>query len=152
MGLDAWLMAKTKARQITDKNSATGVCSGIFGIVPTVVSKDIELCYLRKAYDQRQLLYSCGFTKDKDEEYTWHFTKADLRAMLKEARRILSTHDFDSDDEGDITPTEKDPNFISESYTFSSKTKWKNLINGLKEALEILKEDQEADIYYHEWF
>lgn len=150
MGLDAWLMAKTKARQKTEDNSATGVCSGIFGIVPTAVTDAVELCYLRKAYDQRQLLWSYGHKEADEDDFTWHYSKQDIESMLEEARHILFTHEFDEEDENDLT--EDDPKFESEEWTWMSKTKWEDLIKGLEEAKSILEEDSDADIYYHEWF
>lgn len=149
MGLDAWLMAKTKARQNTDENSATGVCSGLFGIIPTAVSDAVELCYLRKGYDQQQLIWDMA-SGERDEDYTVHLTKEDVDKLLEEAQRILSTHTFDEEDENDIT--EDDDGFSSEYYTWMSKSKWEDLIKGLEEAKSILEEDPEADIYYHEWF
>lgn len=150
MGLDAWLMAKTKAKEKTDENSATSVCSGLFGIIPTAVSDAIELCYLRKGYDQRQLLWDYGTKEKGEEEFTWHYTKQDIEEMLDLANHIVKTHKFDKEDENDETTD--DPKFESDTYTWLSKRKWKALIKGLKEALKILKEDPEADIYYHEWF
>ena len=149
MGLDAWLMAKTKARAATDENSATGVCSGIFGIVPTAVSDAVELCYLRKGYDQQQLICET-VGEETDENYTIHFREEDVDRLLEKARRILETHDFDEEDGNDTT--EDDPEFIPDSYTWMSKDKWEDLIKGLEEAKSVLEEDQEADIYYHEWF
>ena len=149
MGLDAWLMAKTKARQTTDENSATGVCSGIFGVIPTAVSDAVELCYLRKGYDQQQLIWDTA-SGERDEDYTVHLTKEDVDRLLEKARRILEAHTFDEEDGNDTT--EDDPEFIPDSYTWMSKDKWKDLIKGLEEAKSVLEEDQEADIYYHEWF
>ena len=149
MGLDAWLMAKTKARAATDENSATGVCSGIFGIVPTAVSDAVELCYLRKGYDQQQLICET-VGEETDENYTIHFREEDVDRLLEKARRILETHDFDEEDGNDIT--EDDREFSSECFTWMSESKWKDLIKGLEEAKSVLEEDQEADIYYHEWF
>ena len=150
MGLDVWLMVKTKARQTTDRNSATGVCSGLFGCVPTTVTGAIELCYLRNGYDQKQLLCSYGTKRDGDDEDTLHYNKEDITGMLKEAKRILRTHRFDKEDGNDLTYD--DPCFKSFQYTWISKSKWKNLVKGLEEALKILKEDTEADIYYHDWY
>lgn len=149
MGLDAWLMAKTKARQNTGENSATGVCSGLFGIIPTAVSDAVELCYLRKGYDQQQLIWDM-VSGERDEDYTVHLTKEDVDKLLEEAQRILAAHTFDEEDEGDLT--EDDPEFESNSYTWMSKSKWQDLIKGLEEAKSILEEDPTADIYYHEWF
>ena len=151
MGLDAWLMAKTKARQNTDENSATGACSGLFGIIPTAVADAVELCYLRKGYDQSQLLCECGTCSSdgSDDGFTWHFTKSDIEWLLEEARHILATHRFNADGE-DLT--DDDPRFTSDNYTWMSKSKWEDLIKGLEEAKSILEEDPEADIYYHEWF
>ena len=149
MGLDAWLMAKTKARAAADENSATGVCGGLFGIIPTTVSDAIELCYLRKGYDQQQLIWDT-VSGERDEGCTVHLTKEDVDKLLEKARRILETHDFDEEDGNDTT--EDDPEFIPDSYTWMSKDKWQDLIKGLEEAKSVLEEDQEADIYYHEWF
>lgn len=149
MGLDAWLMAKTKARQNTDENSATGACSGLFGIIPTAVADAVELCYLRKGYDQQQLIYDI-ISGGEYEDYTVHLTKENVDKLLEEAQRILSTHTFDEEDESDLT--EDDPEFESDSYTWRSKSKWQDLIKGLEEAKNILEEDPTADIYYHEWF
>ena len=150
MGLDAWLMAKTKTEESTDENSATGACSGLFGIIPTAVADAVELCYLRKGYDQQQLLHEYGNPSDDDEDFTWHYNKSDLEMMLEEATRILTTHKFDEEDGYDLT--EDDPKFTSDFGTFISKTKWEKLIAGLKKALEIINKDPDADIYYHEWF
>ena len=150
MGLDAWLMAKTKTKDVTAENAATGVCSGIFGIIPTAVADAVELCYLRKGYDQGQLLYAYGHKEDGDEEYTWHYTKEDIENMLETATHVLTTHKFDEEDENDLT--NDDPKFESEEYTWMSRTKWENLIKGLDAALKILTLDPEADIYYHIWF
>ena len=149
MGLDAWLMAKTKARATTDENSATGVCSGLFGIIPTTVSDAVELCYLRKGYDQQQLIWDTA-SGERDEDCTVHLTKEDVDTLLEKARRILETHDFDEEDGNDTT--DDDGEFSSEYYTWMSKDKWQDLIKGLEEAKSILEEDPEADIYYHEWF
>lgn len=148
MGLDQWLMAKTKAN--VEKKPATGACSGLFGCVPTIVAEDIELCYIRKGYDQAQLLNIYGKRSKDPEDYTWHYSKEDIKDMLKEARRILKTHKFHREDGND--ETYDDHLFSSDTYTWLSKTKWKDLIKGLKQALDILKVDPDADIYYHEWF
>lgn len=142
-------MAKTKARAATDENSATGVCSGIFGVIPTAVSDAVELCYLRKGYDQQQLICET-VGEETDENYTIHLREEDVDRLLEKARRILETHDFDEEDGNDTT--EDDPEFIPDSYTWMSKDKWKDLIKGLEEAKSVLEEDPEADIYYHEWF
>ena len=150
MGLDAWLMAKTKARQNTDENSATGVCSGIFGIIPTAVADAVELCYLRKGYDQQQLIWDITSGERDEEDCTVHLTEADVDRLLEEAQRILSTHTFNEEDGNDTT--EDDPEFIPDSYTWMSKNKWEDLIKGLEEAKSILEDDPDADIYYHEWF
>lgn len=144
MGMDQWLMAKTTARA---PKGVTGVCSGVFGMVPTAVADDVELCYLRKGYDQHMII--CDLTSAPEDEHgNIYITKDELLDIMAEAKRILAEHKFSEDDEYD--ETYDDPKFDPQG-TWMAKTKWQNLIKGIEDGLKILEEDPDAKIYYHMW-
>lgn len=150
MGLDQWLTAKTN-KKITEENNHTGVCSGLFGIVPKAVADNFEIGYWRKAYDQGQLIEDlCNGDHLPGENYNMIISKDDVDNILKEARRILNEHSFDPEDGNDLT--EDDPKFQSEEYTWKSKDKWKDTITFFERAKAIYEEDPEAQIIYHFWF
>ena len=141
MGMDAWIMAKTKCRDHTD---ITGVCGGLLGIIPTTISGDIELGYIRKGYDQNNLISDISLGTF-DECYNLYLSKEDCENILEETQKILKEHVFD--EEGyDIS--------IDYSYndsTFMSKQKYEVLQKAMIKALEILSLDKDANIYYHIW-
>jgi hypothetical protein len=146
MGMDQWIMAKTTKREA---KPATGVCSGIFGIVPSAVAEDIELGYIRKGYDQNQLIWETARGKRDEDTGNLYLSAEDIADILEEAARILAEHKFSEDDEYD--ETDDDPKFRSWEGTWLSKRKWGELIKSLKEAQAILAEDPDAVIYYHMW-
>lgn len=146
MGLDQWLMAKTK----TEKGgNATGVCSGVFGIVPARLKDDLELCYLRKGYDQEKLILEVCAEPFCGDGSTIEITASDIDTLLAEANRIVSEHTFD---DAGYDVTGDDPKFESDYATWMSDSKWKDLIDGLSKAKELLRKDPTATIYYTEWY
>ena len=145
MGLDQWLIAKTK---LEISNDHTGVCSGLFGMVPTTVAEKQEIGYWRKGYDQDQLIYSI-VAAHQDEEGNVPITAEEVDDILEEARRILKEHKFDEDG---YDETDDDPRFESETATWLSKDKWENTVKFFEKAKEILQQDPEAKIYYHIWY
>ena len=146
MGMDQWIMAKTSKREA---NPATGVCSGIFGIVPSAVAEDIELGYIRNGYDQDQLIWETARGTRDEDTGNLYLTAEDVSDILEEAIRILAEHEFSED--GGYDETDDDPKFRSELGTWLSARKWGELINALKEAKSILAEAPAAVIYYHMW-
>lgn len=148
MGLDQYLIAKTKTRE-NKPEEHTGACGGLFDIIPTTVLDHIEIGYWRKAYDQGQLIESI-VSHGKDEHGNILIMAEEIDKINKEARRILRTHKFNREDGNDETLD--DPNFRSRYYTWMSKRKWKDTIKFFREAKKIMKEDPEAEIYYHEWY
>ena len=145
MGLDQWLMAKTKIK-VTDEH--TSVCSGMFGIIPKTVAEKQEIGYWRKGYDQDQLI-NFMVAAPQDEEGNVPITAEEVDDILEEARRILKEHKFDEDGY-DIT--DDDPKFESEMDTWMSKSKWEDTVKFFEKAKEILKQDPDAKIYYHVWY
>lgn len=143
MGLDQWLIAKTKKRE-NKKEDHTGVCSGLFGIIPTTVANNIEIGYWRKGYAQRNLILEYAKPDLEDDEGNYLITLDGVKAILAEAQEILDTHTF-SDDEEEF-------DLDDDEGTYYCKTKWENTVTFFKEALKILEEDPEAKIYYHEWY
>lgn len=141
MGLDQWLIAKTTKRE-NKKEDHTGVCSGLFGIIPTTVVDNIEIGYWRKGYAQRNLILE--YAEPENDEGNYLITLDNVKAILAEAQEILDTHTFSNDD------WEEDPE--DDECTCFCKTKWKNTVEFFTEALKILEEDPEAKIYYHEWY
>lgn len=144
MGLDQWIMAKTKS---LPRKDPTGVCSGIFNLIPSSIDGDIELCYLRKAYDQDNLIFRiCGFGAycgGDSEDVDRRFTLPQINEIITETKRILETHEFDT--EGyDLTE--------SEELTFMSKTKYETLLDAMEKARKLLEEDPEAIVYYETWW
>lgn len=148
MGLDQWLIAKTTKRENKEENH-TGVCGGLFGMIPTAVANNVEIGYWRKAYDQGQLIEFLS-SNHFDDDYNMLLTKEDVSDILEEAKRILKEHTFDKEDGNDTT--RDDPKFDSEEYTWESKRKWEDTIKFFEEAKKIYEEDPEAQIIYHIWF
>ena len=145
MGLDQWLMAKTKIK-VTDEH--TSVCSGMFGIIPKTVAEKQEIGYWRKGYDQDQLI-NFMVAAPQDEEGNVPITAEEVDDILEEARRILKEHKFDEDG---YDETDDDPKFESETATWMSKSKWEDTIKFFEKAKEILQKDPDAKIYYHIWY
>jgi hypothetical protein len=145
MGLDQWLYAKTSKREL---NNHTGVCSGLFGMVPAASDGMVEIGYWRKAYDQEDLIYQVVKGKFNDQGNLF-ITKEEVDKILELAIHILTTHRFNPEDGDDMT--RGDPVFGSDSYTWQSKRKWADTIRFFTEAKQILEEDPEAEIYYHRW-
>lgn len=147
MGLDQWLIAKMTKKPETDEH--TGVCGGLFGIIPTTVADNVEIGYWRKAYDQDKLICDVAAGKT-DEEGNLPITANEVDEIIEEAQRILKKHKFDKEDGYDLT--RDDMRFESDEETFMSKEKWKDTIKFFKKAKKILKEDPEAKIFYHVWY
>lgn len=148
MGLDQWLYAKTTKRELNDH---TGVCSGLFNMVPTAGDGMVQIGYWRKAYDQNYFINSV-VKAPLDEAENLHISKDEVETILKGAKYILKNHVFDKESGEDITESNADSFFISESYTYQSKRKWKETIEFFTEAKKILEEDPDAEIYYHIWY
>ena len=141
MGLDQYLRAKTTKREY---KGATGACTGMFPIAPADNGM-VEIGYWRKAYDQDDLIASI-MTSPYEECGNRLITKEECQEILDEAKRILETHQFDPEDENDISED------YDGTYTWMSKTKWENTVKFFTEALKILEEDPDAEIYYCTWF
>lgn len=141
MGMDAWIMAKTKCREHTN---ITGVCSGLFGIIPTVIADDIELGYIRKGYDQNNLINDITLGKF-DNNDNLYLSKDDCKNILEETQRILKEHTF-NEDGYDISD-----DYTYNDSTFMSKQKYEELQKAMTMALEILNIDPDTRIYYHIW-
>ena len=147
MGLDQWLTAKTKLKIASDDH--TGVCSGLFGIVPKSVAEQQELGYWRKAYDQDQLITYIA-AHEFDDDWNLLLSADEIDEIISEAKRILAEHEFDEEDGNDST--DDDMRFDSQEWTWMSKQKWEDTIKFFEKAKEILALDPEAQIYYHIWF
>ena len=141
MGLDMWLTAKTKKRE---NNEHTGVCSGLFNIIPKSVDDKVQIGYWRKAYDQQDLILRIQ-TSGENEEGEIRILPDEIDKIIEESTKILNTHVFDEEDGYDITG-----DYDGYYSTFYSKQKWKDTIEFFKEAKKILEEDPEAEIYYAE--
>ena len=149
MGLDMWLRAKSNKREATEQ---TGVCSGIFGIVPTEDdSHNIELGYWRKANDQLSLILDnlSSYCMSNNEDVCcrdFPVTKEEIETILEEAKEILATHSFDPEEGYDI----------SEDYdgfdTWQSESKWQDTVEFFTAAKELLEEDPDAEVYFCFWF
>lgn len=149
MGLDMWLRAKSKTN--AEGTEQTGVCSGIFGMVPASdESHNIELGYWRKAEDQLEVildnLESYRHRNNDDgccEDYL--VTKEEVEDILAEAKNILATHSFDEDGYD-----------ISEDYdgfgTWNSEVKWEDTIEFFTKAKELYETDPEAEVYFCMWY
>lgn len=138
MGLDQWLYAKTSKRELNDH---TGVCSGLFGMIPAASDGMVEIGYWRKAYDQEDVIYNIVKGKH-NEEGNLPITKEEVDLIITEANTILRTHKFDKETGEDLT---------TDYTTWQSKRKWQDTIRFFNEAKAILEEDPEAEIYYHRW-
>lgn len=149
MGLDMWLRAKSKTN--VEGTEQTGVCSGIFGMVPVSdKSHNIELGYWRKAHDQLEVildnLESYIHRNNDDgccEDYL--VTKEEVEDILTKAKDILATHSFDEDGYD-----------ITEDYdgfgTWCSKSKWEDTIDFFTKAKELYETDPDAEVYFCMWF
>ena len=142
MGLDMWLIAK-KCDIKNDKK--TGVCGGLFDIIPTTVNEGAELGYWRKAWDQREVILA-NTSSGEQEDGGIRIFPAEVDAILAQAKEILETHTFDEDGFD-----------ISEDYygtmtTWCSKSKWEDTVKFFEKAKKVLEEYPEAEIYYHEWY
>ncbi len=149
MGLDMWLRAKSKTN--TEGTEHTGVCSGIFGMVPVSdESHNIELGYWRKANDQLEVildnLKSYRHRNNDDgccEDYL--VTKEEVEDILAEAKNILATHSFDEEGYD-----------ISEDYdgfgTWNSEAKWEDTIDFFTKAKELYETDPDAEVYFCMWY
>ena len=146
MGLDQWLIAKMEKKPEDGKH--TGVCSGLFGVIPTAIADSVELGYWRNAYDQNQLILDTVSARE-DEKGNILVTPEEIDEILEEARRILKEHKFDN--EGYDT-TDDDLRFKSFEGTWLSKDKWEDTIKFFEKAKEILQKDPDAKIYYHIWY
>lgn len=138
MGLDQWLYAKTSKRELNDH---TGVCSGLFGMVPAASDGMVEIGYWRKAYDQEDLIFEVTGGNFNDTG-NLPITKEEIDMILAKAKVILETHDFDLEIGEDLT---------TGSATWQCKHKWEETIKFFTEAKAILEEDPKAEIYYHRW-
>ena len=90
MGLDQWLYARTTKRELNDH---TGVCSGLFGMVPAASDGMVEIGYWRKAYDQEDVIYSIVNGKH-NEEGNLPITKEEINLILAEAKISLKLFSF----------------------------------------------------------
>lgn len=140
MGLDMYLRAKTSKRNY---EGATGACSGLFGIAPEDDGM-IEIGYWRKAYDQQELICDTIASYDGHEDNCVNFKveRNEIEEIIKTAKQILEEAEFDEDG--------SDPN--STWNTWCSEDKWKDTIEFFTEALKILDEDPDAEIYYCQWY
>ena len=140
MGRDVWIRAKTDKR---DYKGATGVCSGLFNI--TMADNGmVELGYLRKPYDQYDLL--CDATVSaKDETGHIRILPDEVDYILDKSKEILATHTFDED--GYDVSEDYEGNF----GTWQSKIKWEEMVEFFTEAKKLLEEDPNAEIYFCMW-
>jgi hypothetical protein len=141
MGLDMWLRAKSDQMAPTDQ---TGVCSGIFGIVPMEdESHNIELGYWRNAHDQLDLIFdTISGTGNSCDDI--RITHDEINTIIKEATRILATHAFD-DDGYDISDDRDDYNMCG---VWHAKQKWQQTLDYFRAAKELLEKDPLAEIYF----
>ena len=158
MGLDQYLRAKTTKREY---KGPTGACSGLFPIAPEDYDM-VEIGYWRKAYDQDNLISSYRTRNNYSEDYGIRLSKKDCEEILASAKQILETHTFDEEDGYDITRyvNEEDNesgDFIDDGFeliiggTWQSKFKWEETVKFFTEAINILNEDKDAEIYYLIW-
>ena len=139
MGLDMYLRAKTTKRDYT---GATGACGGLFTMAPEDNGM-VEIGYWRKAYDQQALFTEVISSFDSGHDNCVHFKveKNEIEEIIETAKAILAEVEFDEDG--------SDP--TSEYYTAFSQDKWIDTVEYFTEALKILEEDPEAEIYYCQW-
>ena len=142
MGLDMWLRVKTKLN-VSDTN--TGVCSGLFGIVPETKGEQ-EIGYWRNAYDQRALILE--YVDNYDNGL---ISKEGVDEILEKAKEILETHTFDEEDGYDMTESEDLWGSLLLCGTWNCKSKWEDTIEFFTKAKEILEQDENAKIHYLEW-
>lgn len=140
MGLDQWLYAKTTKRELNDY---TGICNGLFGMIPAASTGMVEIGYWRKAYDQDFVI--CKNTKLlEDEQGRILITREEVDKILSSAKLILNTHEFEEESGEDLTSSPRS--------TWQSKRKWEDTIKFFTEAKQILKDDPDAEIYYYTWY
>lgn len=144
MGLDQWLYAKTTKREL---NNHTGVCSGLFNMIPAASNGMIEIGYWRKAYDQEDVIYKLTHGRE-DSQGNLPITLNEVIDILETAEYILNNHNFDEDSGEDLTHYDV---WSSSRATWQSMRKWSDTVKFFTEAKQILKEDPEAKIYYHRW-
>lgn len=154
MGMDQWLMAKTKETQYLTE--ATGACSGLFPMAPNIEGCQ-QIWYWRKAYDQDDYItevlasfaalpievdYNCKPLKVTEEEAT---------KIIAHAKHVLATHIFD--EEGyDVTGCRNNCGWMASGTTWESNRKWEEVIQAFTIAKEIYEKDPDAEVYYFVWY
>lgn len=127
MGLDQYLKAKTKT---IPKKSLTGACGGLFPVAPED-GGTTEIGYWRKAYAVsdylRDTLCVEGIFNCENKEISYD----EVVEIINDATEIIEEESYDD---------------------MYEKEDWLKVIKSFTKAKEILDKDENATIYYMEWY
>lgn len=127
MGLDQYLRAKTN---IVKQIPSRGACNGLFHIAPADRGTT-EIGYWRKAYSVSYYLKNILNIEDdfnlEDKEISYD----QIVEIINYANNVLLEKTY---------------------YDQYEKNDWKEVVNAFSKAKEILDIDDDASIYYMEWY